>query len=320
MRIAVVGAGIAGLACANALIGVGHSVSCFDKGRGFGGRMSTRRAESEGRSLQFDHGAQYFTARDRDFVDQVLQWEADGVAVRWPEAGEGAWVGTPGMNAPLRALTQHRLVQWGTCVEALRRENGGWLALGSGDPGAFDAAIVAVPAEQAGPLLAPHRRDFAELAAGTPSQPSWTVMAAFSQRLSIKQDIVRDRGAIGWAARDSAKPGRGGLESWVIQASADWSTENLEQEPETVAPILLGLLASELGIPLPAPVYLQAHRWRFARSGRSGEPTALWDASIRLGACGDWLAAPRVEAAWLSGRRAAGLIGEAVEVNGSQVR
>ena len=138
-------------------------------------------------------------------------------------------------------------------------------------------------------------------------------MAAFSQRLSTKQDIVRDRGALGWAARDSAKPGRGGLESWVIQASADWSAQHLEQAPEKVATVLLGLLASELGVSLPAPVYLHAHRWRFARSGRSGEPTALWDASIQLGA-------PRVEAAWLSGRRAAALIGEAVKVNGSEGR
>jgi predicted NAD/FAD-dependent oxidoreductase len=84
--------------------------------------------------------------------------------------------------------------------------------------------------------------------------------------------------------------------------------------------MMLGLLASELGIPLPALVYLDAHRWRFAKSGRSGEPTALWDASIRLGACGDLLAAPRVEAAWLSERHAAALVDEAVELNGSEGR
>jgi predicted NAD/FAD-dependent oxidoreductase len=119
--------------------------------------------------------------------------------------------------------------------------------------------------------------------------------------LSTEQDIVRDLGAIGWAARDNAKPGRGGIESWVIQASADWSAQHLEQPPEKVATVLLGLLASELGISLPALVYLDAHRWRFAKSGPIGEPTALWDTSIRLGACGDWLAALRVEAAWLFG-------------------
>lgn len=208
-----------------------------------------------------------FTVRDTDFVDQVRRWEAVGVAVRWLEAGDDAWVGTPGMNASVRALAEHQSAHWGRNIEAFRREQGGWVAVGSGDPGAFDAAIVAVPAEQAGPLLAPHRQDFADLAAGSPSKPNWTVMAAFSQRLSTEQDIVRDRGALGWAARDSAKPGRGGVESWVIQASADWSAQHLEQAPETVATVLLGLLASELGVPLPAPVYLHAHRWRFARSG-----------------------------------------------------
>jgi predicted NAD/FAD-dependent oxidoreductase len=213
------------------------------------------------------HGAQYFTVRNLDFVDQVRRWEAVGVAVRWQEAGDDAWVGTPGMNAPVRALAEHQVVHWGRRIESLRREEGGWVAVGSGDPGAFDAAIVAVPAEQAGPLLAPHRQDFADLAAGTPSQPSWTVMAAFSRRLSIDQDIVRDLGAIGWAARDNAKPSRGGIESWVIQASANWSAQHLEQPPGKLATVLLGLLASELASPCLHPSTLTLTVGALQRAG-----------------------------------------------------
>jgi len=34
-------------------------------------------------------------------------------------------------------------------------------------------------------------------------------------------------------------------------------------------------------------------------------PDALWDAEARIGVAGDWLIAPRVEAAWLSGTRLA---------------
>ena len=43
-RIAVVGAGIAGAACAASLQQAGVQVTLFDKSRGVGGRMSTRRA------------------------------------------------------------------------------------------------------------------------------------------------------------------------------------------------------------------------------------------------------------------------------------
>ncbi len=299
MRVVIVGAGIAGLSCADRLAEAGHAVALFDKGRGPGGRMSTRRAEAGGRALAFDHGAQYFTARDPAFVAAVGEWEAAGVAARWPAAGPDAWVGTPGMNAPVRALAAARAVAWGRRIDRLERDGTGWRV--DGEP--FDAAVVAVPAEQAAPLLLPHHPAFAALAAAARSQPCWTAMAAFERPLAAPVELLRDRGAIGWAARNSAKPERGGPEAWVVQASPAWSTEHLEDAAEAVTLALLRLLAAELGAPLPAPIHLSAHRWRFARSGGAGGPGTLWDPALRLGACGDWLFAPRVEAAWLSGRR-----------------
>ncbi|WP_269139402.1 FAD-dependent oxidoreductase [Burkholderia vietnamiensis] len=42
-HIAIVGAGIAGLACARVLSDAGHHVTVYEKSRGVGGRMSTRR-------------------------------------------------------------------------------------------------------------------------------------------------------------------------------------------------------------------------------------------------------------------------------------
>jgi len=59
-----------------------------------------------------------------------------------------------------------------------------------------------------------------------------------------------------------------------------------------------------IGWPLPTPLTATAHRWRYARSGAAGDG-CLWNPNLRLGACGDWLIGPRVEAAWRSGRRLA---------------
>lgn len=67
MRVAVVGAGMAGLACGEALVAAGHSVVLFDKGRGAGGRMSSRRMATPLGEVGFDHGAQHMTARDPAF-------------------------------------------------------------------------------------------------------------------------------------------------------------------------------------------------------------------------------------------------------------
>ncbi|QYE33526.1 MULTISPECIES: NAD(P)/FAD-dependent oxidoreductase [Sphingosinicellaceae] len=309
MLIAIIGAGLSGLSCADALVRQGHEVALFDKGRGPGGRMSTRRVEALGLTLHFDHGAQYFTVRDPAFALQVADWERDGVAARWPEAGADAWVGTPSMSAPVRAMAAGHAVTWNARVETLDCDGGTWRIVGRPEAGGFDTMIIAVPAEQAASLLKPFHADFAASAARRRSAPCWTAMIAFAEAIVTETTIIRDIGAVAWATRDGAKPGRNHAETWIVQASPQWSVAHLEASPEEIAPKLLRRLEAALGMPLPAPVYLSAHRWRYARSDTTSGPGALRDNALRIGVCGDWLLAPRIEAAWLSGRLLAGLIG-----------
>ena len=204
------------------------------------------------------------------------------------------------MRDVLRAVAERHEVTWGVAVETVAFDGAVWSAAGMA--GHYDAVTIALPAEQAVSLLAPRRPDFAKIAANTPSEPGWTTMVAFAQRVATGADIVRNAGPVGWAARDSAKPGRGPLETWVIQATPDWSRAHLEEDADTVATALLAAFAAALDTPLPDPLYLKAHRWRYARSGGRNGPGLLWDPPLKLGVCGDWLADPRVEAAWLSGR------------------
>ncbi len=308
MRIAIVGAGLSGLACANRLAEAGHAVSLFDKGRRPGGRLSTRRVDTPLGEARFDHGAQYFTARDPDFSQVVAVWAKEGLAAPWRAAGDDAWVGVPGMSAPAAALAAGLDVTTTSRVEALLREPAGWRLAGENlDAGPFDVAVVAVPAEQAGALVRRWDGGFAEAADATPAEPCWTLMAAFPERLPIADDVVKRRGPIGWAARDSGKPGRGGPESWVVQAGPAWSREHLEDAPDAVLTRLMAALAEVAGAPLPTPAAAAVHRWRYARSGHLGRGD-LWNVPLGLGVCGDWLLGPRVECAWVSGHRLAGLI------------
>ncbi|QZD93615.1 NAD(P)-binding protein [Qipengyuania xiapuensis] len=305
MKTAIVGAGMAGLSCATALRDAGDEVALFDKGRGPGGRMSTRRMDADGETLRFDHGAQYFTVRDERFRTQVANWQERGIAERWPAAGEDAWVGTPGMNAPIRAMADELGVQFGARIERIERDGQCWLIAGEGfDPAAFDRLVLALPAEQAAPLLEAHCPEWSKLAATTISDPCWTVMAAFADAVPHFNDTLRNAGPIGWAARDSAKPRRSAGERWVIQAGPEWSRAHLEDEREEVTEALLGAFAAEIGAELPEIVASSAHRWRYAKSGSAGE-AYLWDANLQLGVCGDWLVAPRVEGGWVSGRELA---------------
>ncbi len=301
MRVAIVGAGLAGLSCGQGLKAAGCEVALFDKGRAAGGRMSVRRMATAEGDAAFDHGAQYFTARDPGFQRRVREWQREGLAAPWPAAGPDAWVGTPGMNAPVKRMAAGLDVWWRAPVDAILRQGGEWRLRGEGvDEAGHQAVLVAVPAEQAVPLVRPWDAAMAGCAAATPAQPCWTVMAAFAERLPTGADILREQGAIGWAARNSAKPGRSGPESWVIQAGPSWSREHLEDEPGAVIAALTAAFAARLGGALPGTLALAAHRWRYSRSGHAGRGM-MWNPALRLGLCGDWLLGPRVECAWLSG-------------------
>ena len=305
-EIAIVGAGMAGLACAAELSRAGRQVTLFDKGRGPGGRMATRRAEIGGETVRFDHGAQYFTARDSEFQEQVAQWESESVVARWPTAGEDAWVGTPAMNAPIKALAEPLEVQWGARVTSIAKGGLGWRLNVDDETHEFEGVVLAIPAEQAADLLADNHAEFADRARRTRSRPCWALMAHFPERLECG-DVLRggEGDTVSWAARNGAKPGRDGSESWVVHGSPDWSAANLAEKAESVAGQLLDALLHQADVMPQAPLHMAAHRWRFAMAEPVYGPDALWDADTRLGVAGDWLIAPRVEAAWLSGTRLA---------------
>lgn len=305
MQIAIVGAGMAGLSCALGLDEIGHTVTLFDKGRGPGGRMSTRRMDSPLGAVAFDHGAQYFTVRDPGFARQVKAWAEQGHAARWPGAAPDGWIGTPTMNAVIKAMAQGRDVRWNTLIERIDQHGDGWtLHAGEASFAGFDAVVLAVPAEQALPFVSLHDFAMAREAMLARSQPCWTAMYVFAEPLPGKQQMLRDVHNLGWAARNAAKPARSGPEAWVVQARPEWSQAHLEGQAGQIAALLLRELGDALGTPLPDPVTATAHRWRYAMSAGLGLG-AMWNKERGLGLCGDWLLGPRVECAWQSGQQLA---------------
>ncbi len=310
--IAIIGAGMAGLACATRLKAAGKEVRVFDKGRGPGGRMAARRAEVAGETVRFDHGAQYFTARDPGFAGAVEAWEAQGAVARWDAASKSgddpAFVGTPGMNGPIKAMADEvGEVLWSTRVTGLVRESGRW-HLATEDRAAFTAGtvLVAIPAEQASDLLQGAAPAFARVAGSVSSEPCWAVMAAFARPLAIRSDTLRDASKrISWAARNSAKPGRGGAqdgtENWVLHASPARSRQIIEPDKDEAAQILLADFFSQTRTDPLEPIHLAAHRWLYAQPASLEGESARYDAEQRIGIAGDYLHSPRVEGAWVSG-------------------
>lgn len=300
--IIVIGAGMAGLACATALSQSGHKVRLFDKGRGPGGRMATRRVDQADRQLSFDHGAQYFTATSTAFQSAVARWESTGHVARWPDAGEDAWVGTPGMNAPLKAMAQDLDVTWNARIEMVTRETDHWTLSVDGDVLECGTLLIAIPPEQVATLLDEAAPDLAERARATQSLPCWALMVDFAEAIDADAETFSSEdGPIAWAARNSAKPGRDGKDSWVMHASARLSREILELDKDEAAELLLADFFEQFQLAPQSPSYVTAHRWRYAFPEVKDGPSSIWDEALKLGLAGDWLHSPRVEGAWLSG-------------------
>ena len=79
VSVVVVGAGVAGVACAVALRSAGVSVRVLERARSVGGRMASRRLH--GRPV--DLGAAYFTVSDPEFAEVVGRWRTLGLARPW---------------------------------------------------------------------------------------------------------------------------------------------------------------------------------------------------------------------------------------------
>jgi len=160
---------------------------------------------------------------------------------------------------------------------------------------------VTVPAPQAGPLLA-EEPWLEEATRRARLHPCWAVLAAYAEALDVPFDgAFVEHPALSWVARNSSKPGRPPGEAWVLHAGREWSEAHLEGDPREVAPLLLAAFDEVVGRALPRPVFLHAHRWRFAQPDPALEAPCLWDSAARLGAGGDWCGGPRVEGASLSG-------------------
>lgn len=338
--IAIIGAGLAGLACGQVVANSGANVSLFDKARGPGGRMSSKRRPS----ATLDLGAQAFSVRDVDFQHAVNDWLAVGCIAPWPtstyQASSSGWqahndsqsryTGAPRMSALTRHLADsltalpNAELTINTPIVSLKHRPQGWLLIDAEDTvhGPFDQVVISAPPPQAQVLVAPWDTALAVACEERKQRACWAGWAIFEQPLpSIpsvdnKWQMARtDHPALRLISRNQTKPGREAQpESISLLAQLDWSETHLEQPAEEIAEQLLVALKSifPASVTLPKLIEAGAHRWRYAQPATPYQDTYLYGTS-GLALCGDSFSDGRVEDAWLSGHRLGqALIGRSV--------
>ncbi|RBY77939.1 NAD/FAD-dependent oxidoreductase [Blastococcus sp. TF02-09] len=299
----VVGAGIAGLACARVLAEGGHDVEVLDRGRAPGGRLSSRTV----RGRPVDLGASYLTAGEGSpFADVVAGWVDRGLAHPWTDTF--SVVGPDGFrertSGPLRYGTPEG-------IRSLAADLAAGLTVRSGTPvrtvtagPAVDgrpvpAVALAMPAPQAARLLDP-AGPVGGLVAGEVWEPALAVVLGWRQRrwpADLHGAFVHDDPAVAWIADDGDRRGDG-APVLVAHTTAGLATRNLET-PAAAVPAVVAAVRAALGI-AEEPVWTEVQRWTFARpAAPRDEPFALVDG---VGLCGDgWHAPAKVESAWSSG-------------------
>jgi renalase len=295
----VVGAGIAGAACAAALRAAGVAVDLLERGRAPGGRMAAPTVHGR----RVDLGAAYLTVRDPGFTAVVESWRAGGLIRPWTETfdvlgdsdrtsagGTRRWAAPDGLRALVRDLLgdldePSRLVHAVTDLDDLDH----------------DAVVLAMPDPQAARLVGP-------AVEWVGYEPVISVVAGWSERAWTVRDAAFVNGDpdLSFIADDGARRGDD-APVLVLHTTAQRAGQHLDDPGAAVAPTLAAARRL-LGIDAE-PEWTHAHRWTFAKpTGTHGDaPFGLIDVAGRpVGLCTDsWCpeGSPRVESAWLSGTR-----------------
>jgi hypothetical protein len=294
LRIAIIGAGMAGVSAGRLLADQGHEVTLLEKSRGCGGRCATKRWEGH----IVDHGSQYFTQRHPEFSAAVQQACGEALCcITTPVLDEngvplpdtGRYYHREGNSRVARSLAAGLTLRTETTVtdaRALLAE--------------YDRLLSTAPLPQTAALFG--QTITAEY------MPCLTVLLAYRGEpagLCREAYALSDHTSdLAWSACENHKAGRigAGCTVMVAQMSEAFSRRHLESPPTDYPGLVRSMVERRWGLSSENLIAALGHRWRYARVAQSHTAPALPE---RCYFAGDALAASRVEDAWLAGRATA---------------
>jgi renalase len=309
MKSLVVGAGLAGLTAARHLQALGGQATVFEKGRGPGGRMATRRIGGQ----RFDHGAQYFTATSPRFRSVVEQWQAAGVVEEWfREGGSPRFRGVGGMNAIPKHLAAGLDVRLSSRIVEVAWRGGEWVVrTEAGDEQTGAGLVVTAPVPQALELLGGVAGRVPERLKRVQFTSCFALMVALdgASGLGGAGFVELPEGPLKWIADNARKGITDGDGALTILATAEFTRIHYDAPVEEVAARMLEAAKPWLGG--SGVREWQLHRWRYSVAATpEAEPCLVIREPGPLVLAGDGFGFPGVEGAFLSGFAAAMALAE----------
>jgi renalase len=351
MNLAIIGAGLAGLAAARALRQrrPDLAITIYEKSRGLGGRAATRRRDG----FVFDHGAQNMKTPTPE-LERLLTTELPaedllniGLPV-WTFDGAGVIAqGDPAQNADPKWTYRDGLSRLGKLLGVgldIRREtrvarlgrglvtpappHGRWSLIDANGQMVGDADLVLLtpPAPQIAALLAASDLDPSAKAALLAELARASYRRCISLALAYDWPITRpfyalintDRAhPIAWLALEHTKaPERcpRGHSLLIAQMTAGWSFDQWETPAEELERLVAAHVGALLAVDARAPLWADVQRWRYALPDSGADFDVLNASTIGLFFAGDYTTGQgRLNLAIESGWRVAGVIERALE-------
>jgi len=307
MNVIVVGAGLSGLMAAQSLQSQGHTVTVFDKGRGVGGRLATRRMDD----ATLDHGAQFFTVRSDEFAQHVKSWIAAGVVHEWCKGFQNAdghprYVGSKGMSGIAKHLAGSLDVRVNQLVFGLEVDGESYIVItDDGVRHACDAVILTAPIPQSFSLLFGAGIELPEDMRSIDYDRTLGLLAVLdsaNHNVPSPGGLQNPDDVFSFIGDNSAK-GISATHALTFHANPEWSLAHFDDEIGHIHALLTEAALPWLGE--AGVIDSQVKKWRFA-TPRKSWPEPCWQApNHRIVLAGDAFAGPKMEGAARSGLAAA---------------
>lgn len=331
-RIAVIGAGISGIACATELANAGHKVVVLDRGVRLGGRMATQSLRLEGKwqGHLIDVGASYPTTSNSDFSKLMKSWAKKGLAHEWTDTfhvangtslgaaktGPMRWAAQAGLRALVEDLADQlpsELVELShpVDIESVAPTDKGVAIDGNN----FDAVALAMPDPQAKRLLDAAFKSSHNALRGVAWEAVLVLAAAYEKRSwkDIDGVFVNDSAELTFIADDGRR--RGDNAPVLVAHSTGMLAQSHLENSDAAGPAMLKAMHAVMGVKAE-PAWTTVKRWTYARPLAVRSEAFHFDPATGVGLCGDaWgggEAGPRIENAWLSGRALGAHMAQAV--------
>ena len=318
-NVAVIGAGITGITLAN-LLQKKVNLTVFEKSRGVGGRMATRRAKP----YQFNHGTQYFKIENKkfkDFMQPLMRYkiikplETNQIEIlnkkiikRTKIYNQKYYTAESNMNSVVKYLINNNFSIKLLCkIEKTVKENDKWFIIDSDKAsyGPYDWLFITIPPNQALEILYNNFK-FLDIIKKIKMRSCYSLMLGFDkikefdfdtalfldedvQWLSIRKKIIENKKYY----------------NLLINSSYNFAEKNVNSSKDKISNYLINQVSTILNCELNNYDHKALHFWKYAMSEKNNNLGSFFDEDLKVIVCGDWCMNGKVEGAFLSAKDAA---------------